>query len=194
MTPIVTIAGHAIPFGQANVDTDLIIPARYLKTVGRTGLGAGAFSALRQQPDNLFDRNAGAPILIAGANFGCGSSREHAPWALLDFGIRAIIAPGFADIFSGNAAKNGLLLITLPDPDVAALLAAAAAGDRFLVDLPAQTVSTAHGICRFDIDPFLKESLLLGRDEISLTLAAAPAIAAYEARLAVERPWVVPSA
>jgi len=192
MTPYTTLTGRAIPFGQANVDTDLIIPARYLKTVGRTGLGAGAFAALRETPDNVFDRNAGAPILIAGDNFGCGSSREHAPWALLDLGIRVVIGPSFADIFASNAGKNGLLLVRLPQQDIDRLLASAEIG--ITVDLESQIVTTPfQERFRFEIDPFTRESLLLGRDEIALTADAEPQIAEYEARLAVTQPWTVPA-
>ena len=123
MQPFTTLSGQAIPFGAANIDTDVIIPARFLKTISRAGLGKGAFAALRENPDNVFDAHAGAPILIAGHNFGCGSSREHAPWALGDLGIRVVISSGFADIFAGNAFKNGLLLVTLSPDAVDRLLA-----------------------------------------------------------------------
>ncbi len=124
MTPFTTVTGVAVPFGAANVDTDVIIPARLLKTITRAGLGRGAFATLREDPGNLFDtpRNAGAPILIAGDNFGCGSSREHAPWALADMGFRVVIAPSFADIFAGNAYKNGMLLVALPQAQIDRLL------------------------------------------------------------------------
>ena len=135
MQPFTTLSGQAIPFGAANIDTDVIIPARFLKTISRAGLGKGAFAALRENPDNVFDAHAGAPILIAGHNFGCGSSREHAPWALGDLGIRVVISPGFADIFAGNAFKNGLLLVTLPQDAVDRLMAVAQDGQPITVDL-----------------------------------------------------------
>ena len=124
MEPVSTIEGRAIPLGAKNVDTDVIIPAHWLKTVTREGLGKGAFESLRGQPGNPFDDPdfAGAPILIAGDNFGCGSSREHAAWALLDLGIRAVIAPSFSDIFAGNAFKNGILAVSLPQEQVDRLL------------------------------------------------------------------------
>ena len=194
MTPFTTVSGVAIPFGQANVDTDLIIPARFLKTVTRTGLGAGAFAALRQTPDNIFDapRHLRAPILIAGDNFGCGSSREHAPWALADLGIRVVIAPGFADIFAGNAFKNGLLLVELPQAQVDQLMRVAGEVE-ITVDLENQVVTTPfQDRFAFAMDAFRRECLLAGRDEIALTEAAAAAITAYEARLAAVRPWVAP--
>ena len=128
MQPVSTIAGRAIPFGRKNVDTDVIIPAHWLKTTSREGLGRGAFESVRAEPGNVFDdpAYAGAPILIAGDNFGCGSSREHAAWALLDMGVRAVIAPSFSDIFSGNAFKNGILAVELPQDQVDRLLAVAA--------------------------------------------------------------------
>ena len=192
MQPFTTFTGVAVPFGAANVDTDVIIPARFLKTITRAGLGAGAFATLRADPDNLFDtpRNAGAPILIAGANFGCGSSREHAPWALADMGFHVVIAPSFADIFAGNAYKNGMLLVTLSQEQIDQLLVAAADAD-VTVDLDNQVVTTEYQHrFTFAVDPFRKDALLTGQDEIGLTLTMAPAIAAYEARLAIDRPWV----
>jgi 3-isopropylmalate dehydratase small subunit len=193
MEKLRTITGIAVPFGRSNVDTDLIIPGRYLKTVSRSGLGEGAFSALREEPGNIFDsaRNRGAPILIAGENFGCGSSREHAAWALADLGFRVIIAPSFADIFAGNAFKNGLLLIALPQDAIDRLLESAAR-QEITIDLPAQTVITASGDnFRFEIDAFRKECLLEGLDEIDLTLAFEPDIGRYEAELAEAKPWVL---
>jgi 3-isopropylmalate/(R)-2-methylmalate dehydratase small subunit len=177
------VEGRAIPLGLANVDTDLIIPAAHLKTVSRQGLGAFAFEALRAEPGNLFDdpRFAGAPILIAGDNFGCGSSREHAAWALLDMGIRAVVASGFSDIFSGNAFKNGLIAATLSKAEVARLLEIAA--DRPVsVDLETMRVSAGGESFGFALDPFRRECLMRGLDEIGLTLASEPAIAAYESR------------
>ncbi len=192
MTPFTMVTGTAIPFGRANVDTDVIIPARFLKTVTRTGLGMHAFDTLRQDPTNIFDqpRNVRAPILIAGDNFGCGSSREHAPWALADLGIRVVIAPGFADIFAGNAFKNGLLLVVLPQAQIDRLMAIAPEVP-ITVDLENQVVTTPfQDRFAFPMDPFRRECLLSGADEIALTLAAAPAIAVFEARLAHEQPWV----
>jgi 3-isopropylmalate/(R)-2-methylmalate dehydratase small subunit len=186
-----TLTGVAVPFGQKNVDTDLIIPARFLKTVERTGLGRGAFAAVREDPDNIFDqpRNAGAPILIAGDNFGCGSSREHAPWALADMGFRVVIAPSFADIFAGNAFKNGILLVALPQAQVDRLLEIAPEHE-ITVDLENQVVTTPfQDRFAFEIDPFRKHCLLEGLDEIGLTTQMERDIAAYEARLRQERPW-----
>ena len=197
MQAIDTVTGRAVPFGAANVDTDVIIPARFLKAVTRDGLGKGAFANLREDPDNLFDRpeNAGAPVLIAGDNFGCGSSREHAPWALMDLGFRAVIGPSFADIFSGNSFKNGLLLVALPQAQVDRLMQVAAEGVPITVDLENQVVTTPYqDRFEFPIDPFRKHCLLNGLDEIGLTEALSPEIAAYETRLEAERPWVAGAA
>lgn len=195
MTPLTTVSGRAIPLGLKNVDTDVIIPARWLKTISRTGLGQGAFETIRAEPGNMFDRPefSGAPILIAGDNFGCGSSREHAAWALADLGIRVVIAPSFSDIFSGNAVKNGILPLVLPQAAVDRLLAVAAS-DPIDVDLEAQTVTTRfQDRFVFDIDPFRKACLLGGLDEIGITLASEAAISAFEARDAAARPWLVPA-
>lgn len=195
MQAFTTLSGPAIPFGAANIDTDVIIPARFLKTITRAGLGQGAFSVLRETPDNVFDNHAGAPILIAGANFGCGSSREHAPWALADLGIRVVISPGFADIFAGNAFKNGLLLVTLPQEAVDRLLAVARDGQAITVDLENQVVTTPfQDRFEFAMDPFRKHCLVNGLDEIGLTLGLGDAIAAHETRLGAERPWIAGSA
>ncbi len=193
MDKVTTIKGRAIPFGVANVDTDIIIPARFLKTVTREGLGRGAFAALRANPDNIFDApaNKGAPILIAGDNFGCGSSREHAPWALMDMGVRAVIAPSFADIFSGNSFKNGLLLVALPQTAIDRLMQVASEGLEITVDLEQQVVTTPYqDRFTFEIDPFRKHCLMNGLDEIGLTLAMDDAIRSHEARIAAERPWI----
>jgi len=190
--PFTTLTGTAIPFGAENVDTDVIIPARFLKTITRTGLGKSAFAALRADPDNIFDspRNAGAPILIAGDNFGCGSSREHAPWALADMGIRTVIAPSFADIFAGNAFKNGMLLVVLQQDAIDRLLAIAAT-DPITIDLENQVVTTPYqDRWEFPVDPFRKHCLLGGLDEIAMTVAMEDSIAAHEARLTAERPWI----
>jgi 3-isopropylmalate dehydratase small subunit len=187
-----TLTGIAVPFGAENVDTDVIIPARFLKTVTRKGLGKGAFAVLREDPDNIFDvpRHQGAPILIAGDNFGCGSSREHAPWALADLGFKVVIAPSFADIFSGNAFKNGMLLVALPQDQIDRLMEVAA-GDDITIDLENQVVTTPfQDRFSFDIDPFRKSCLLGGVDEIGLTEAQGSAIEAFEGRLAADKPWI----
>lgn len=195
MQAFTTLSGQAIPFGAANIDTDVIIPARFLKTISRAGLGAGAFATLRETPDNVFDTHAGAPILIAGANFGCGSSREHAPWALADLGIRVVISPGFADIFAGNAFKNGLLLVTLPQAAVDRLLAVAADGQPITIDLENQVVTTPfQDRFEFAMDPFRKHCLVNGLDEIGLTLGMDAAIATHEARQMTDRPWLAGAA
>lgn len=195
MQAFTTMSGQAIPFGAANIDTDVIIPARFLKTITRAGLGKGAFAVLREDPDNVFDAHAGAPILIAGANFGCGSSREHAPWALADLGIRVVISSGFADIFAGNAFKNGLLLVTLPQAAVDRLLEVAREGVAITVDLENQVVTTPfQDRFEFPMDPFRKHCLVNGLDEIGLTLGMGDAIAAHEARLAAERTWIAGAA
>ena len=186
MDPIAQISGRAIPFGAKNVDTDLIIPAEWLKTITRQGMGQGAFETLRREPDNVFDdpRYAGAPILIAGDNFGCGSSREHAAWALRDLGIRVVIAPSFSDIFSGNAFKNGILTVVLPQDAIDRLMEVAEDGELF-VDLEEQTVTTdRQDRWEFDIDPFRRHCLLNGLDEIGLTLSSDAAISQYEQRAA----------
>jgi len=196
MTPLTTVSGRAIPLGLKNVDTDVIIPARWLKTIRRTGLGAGAFETIRAEQGNVFDQPefARAPILIAGDNFGCGSSREHAAWALADLGIRVVIAPSFSDIFSGNAVKNGMLPLVLPQAAIDRLLVVAAT-DPIDVDLAAQAVTTQfQDRFTFDIDPFRKACLLGGLDEIGITLASESAITAFEARDAASRPWLVPAA
>jgi 3-isopropylmalate/(R)-2-methylmalate dehydratase small subunit len=192
MEPVREVAGRAYPFGLKNVDTDLIIPARWLKTVSREGLGRGAFEVLREAPDNVFDRPefAGAPIVIAGDNFGCGSSREHAAWALLDMGVKAVIAPSFSDIFSGNAFKNGILTVALPQEQVDRLMKVAET-DPIAIDLEHQTVTTPfQDRFTFEIDPFRKHCLLQGLDEVALTLESDGAIARYEQRIAAARPWL----
>jgi 3-isopropylmalate dehydratase small subunit len=200
MKPVSEISGKAIPFGAKNVDTDIIIPAKWLKTVSRSGLGKGAFETLRSDPANLFDDPTykGAPILIAGDNFGCGSSREHAAWAIADLGIQAVIAPSYSDIFAGNAFKNGLLAVELPQAAIDRLMivAAQASDDAapITIDLDSQTVTTIfQDRFTFEIDPFRKECLLAGRDEIGLTMASDGAIAAYEQKMATQQPWLIPA-
>ncbi|MBL8647787.1 MAG: 3-isopropylmalate dehydratase small subunit [Sphingosinicella sp.] len=190
------LTGIAVPFGAKNVDTDVIIPARFLKTIQRAGLGKGAFAVIRENPDNIFDqpRHKGAPVLIAGDNFGCGSSREHAPWALTDMGFRIVIAPSFADIFSGNAFKNGMLLVALPQEQIDRLMEVAET-DEITVDLENQVVTTPYqDRFAFEIDPFRKHCLLNGLDEIGLTQAMDKDIAAFEAKLAVDQPWIAGAA
>ena len=192
MKAVSTIEGRAIPYGAKNVDTDVIIPAKWLKTISREGLGEGAFESVRANPDNVFDdpEYAGAPILIAGDNFGCGSSREHAAWALLDLGITAVIAPSFSDIFSGNAFKNGILAVALPQEQVDRLLEVARE-HPINIDLESQTVTTPfQDRFAFDIDPFRKHCLLNGLDEIGLTLAREASITTYEQRQARDMPWL----
>lgn len=196
MTPITTLEGRAYPFGRKNVDTDVIIPAKWLKTISRAGLGKGAFETVRAEPGNVFDdpAYAGAPIIIAGDNFGCGSSREHAAWALLDMGVRAVIAPSFSDIFSGNAVKNGIVPVVLPQAAIDRLMKVAQT-DPIHIDLESLTVTTPfQDRFAFDLDPFRRQCLMEGLDEIGLTLADATAIEAYEAKLADERPFMAPVA
>jgi 3-isopropylmalate/(R)-2-methylmalate dehydratase small subunit len=192
MTPFATVTGTAYPYGAKNVDTDVIIPAHWLKTISRQGLGRGAFETVRAEPGNVFEdpAYAGAPILIAGDNFGCGSSREHAAWALADMGVRCVIAPSFSDIFSGNAFKNGILAVVLPQPAIDRLMAVATT-DEITVDLESCTVTTPfQDRFVFAIDAFRRESLIAGRDEIGLTEALADRIGAYEDAQAAERPWL----
>lgn len=184
MRPFVAVESRAYPLGLKNIDTDLIIPARHLKTVRRAGLGRFAFETLRGQPGSVLDDPAfaGAAILIAGDNFGCGSSREHAAWALADLGLRAVIAPSFADIFASNAFKNGIATVALPAPAVARLTELAAQG-TIRVDLESMEVSAPTGErFHFAMDPFRRRCLMEGLDEIGLTLASEPAIRAYELR------------
>jgi 3-isopropylmalate/(R)-2-methylmalate dehydratase small subunit len=192
MEPVTTVEGRAYPFGLKNVDTDLIIPARWLKTVTREGLGRGAFEALREDPGNVFDdpEFEGAPIVIAGDNFGCGSSREHAAWALLDMGVKAVIAPSFSDIFAGNAFKNGILTVALPQEAIDRLLEVAET-DPITIDLESQTVTTPfQDRWTFEMDPFRKHCLVEGKDEVDITLLSGDAIRAYEDRLRANQPWV----
>lgn len=192
MDPVRRIEGRAIPYGAKNVDTDVIIPAHWLKTVTRDGLGRGAFETVRQDPDNVFDQPefSGAPILIAGDNFGCGSSREHAAWALLDLGITAVIAPSFSDIFSGNAFKNGILTVALPQEQIDRLTEVAAT-DPITIDLESQTVTTPfQDRFTFETDPFRRRCLLEGLDEIGLTLQQDEAITNYEIRQQGMTPWL----
>src|SRR5947209_3508773 len=167
MEPLRTVRGGVLPLNRADVDTDQIIPAKYLKRIERSGFGQFAFDAWRKDPDFVLNdhRYDAAKILVTGPNFGCGSSREHAPWALQDMGLRAIVAPSFADIFRNNCAKIGLLTVVLPQEDIDRLIARAedAPGFEAEVDLDSQTVSLGNGqIRRFDINPFVKHCLLNG--------------------------------
>ncbi len=193
MEPFVRHTGVVAPLDRVNVDTDQIIPKQFLKRIERSGFGQFLFFDWRfldnGQPNPAFELNqpacAGASILVAGRNFGCGSSREHAPWALLDYGFRALIAPSFADIFSNNCAKNGILLVTLPDAKVNELLARAqrTPGFRLTVDLESEQVTDEQGFSAgFHIDPFRRDCLLRGLDDIGLTLQHAADIGAYEQR------------
>jgi len=203
MQPFTDLHAKAAPLDVPNLDTDQIIPKQFLKTVEREGLGKGLFYDLRFDPEGrpkpgfvLDDpKYAGAAVLIAGDNFGCGSSREHAPWALLDFGIRCVIAPSFADIFYSNCFENGLLPVALPQADVRALMAEAKGGNHvFSVDLAAQTVTAPSGqTFRFEIDPARKQKLLAGLDAIGETLRHGQAIDVYEMRQALGRPWLEPT-
>ncbi|MBC7153730.1 MAG: 3-isopropylmalate dehydratase small subunit [Rhodobacteraceae bacterium] len=201
MQKFTTLTGIAAPMPMVNIDTDMIIPKQFLKTIARTGLGKNLFDEMRydQQGNEIPDFVLNQPqyrhaeILVAGENFGCGSSREHAPWALLDFGIRCVIAPSFADIFYGNCFKNGILPIVLPQEQVDILMdeARKGANARLSVDLVAQTVSTPDGqVFSFEVDSFKKHCLLNGLDDIGLTQEKSAAIAAFEAQAAATRPWV----
>lgn len=184
MTPVESVTGRAFPLGTSNVDTDVIIAAEHLKTTRRTGLGAHAFETIRRVEGNVFDDEAfrGATILIAGDNFGCGSSREHAVWAMMDMGITAVIAPSFSDIFSGNAFKNGMIAVVLPQDAIDRLIEVART-DPITVDLATMTVTTPfQDRFEFSLDPFRRDCLMHGTDEIALTLASDAAIAAHEAR------------
>jgi 3-isopropylmalate/(R)-2-methylmalate dehydratase small subunit len=196
MTPFTTLTAVAVPLDLVNVDTDQIVPARFLRMPRSSGYENYLFRDLRDaDPDFPLDRSAycGARILVAAENFGCGSSRESAVWALAGFGLRAWIAPSFGDIFLENSFKNGVLAITLPGERVAAMRAQLARrpGAELTIDLPSQTVRLPDGsIERFEVDPFRKECLLAGIDEIELTLLYAREIAAYEARRRDVTPWL----
>jgi 3-isopropylmalate/(R)-2-methylmalate dehydratase small subunit len=196
-----TLTGIAAPMPLINVDTDMIIPKQFLKTIKRSGLGKNLFDEMRydddgnERPDFVLNQPQyrEAEILVAGENFGCGSSREHAPWAIKDFGIRCVIAPSFADIFFNNCFKNGILPIALPQDKVDILMKDAEKGSnaRMIVDLENQTVTTSDGeTIAFEVDQFKKHCLLEGLDDIGLTLEKASAIDAFEAGAATSRPWV----
>ena len=196
-----TLEGVAAPLKIVNVDTDMIIPKQYLKTIKRTGLGTGLFSEMRYKedgsdnPDFVLNQPAyrNAKIIVAGDNFGCGSSREHAPWALLDFGIRCVISTSFADIFYNNCFKNGILPIVVSKDDLDKLFddADRGANATLTIDLAAQEIRGPDGgTVKFEIDPFRKRCLLEGLDDIGLTLEKAPAIDTYEGEKKTEQPWL----
>ena len=192
MNPVREVSGGAYPWGAKNVDTDVIIPAHWLKTITRKGLGRGAFETVRAQPGNIFDDPAysGSPILIAGDNFGCGSSREHAAWALADMGIRAVIAPSFSDIFSGNAFKNGIVAVVLPQAAIDRLIEVAK-DQPITIDLETMTVTTPYqDRFAFELDAFRRQCLMEGLDEVGLTLARDTAISKFEREVANDRPWL----
>lgn len=195
------LTGVAAPLEMMNVDTDMIIPKQYLKTIERTGLGKGLFSEMRYDDDGnenhefILNKPAyrNAQILVAGDNFGCGSSREHAPWALKDFGIRCVISTSFADIFYNNCFKNGMLPVVVSKEDLDKLMddARRGANATISVDLEAQEIRGPDGgVVNFEIDPFRKHCLLNGLDDIGLTLEKADAIDAYETKADSERPWL----
>ena len=183
-----TVKGRAIPMNRADVDTDQIISKEFLKRIERTGFGPFAFDEWKKDPDFVLNNPAynGAPIMLTGPNFGCGSSREHAPWALEDMGLRALLAPSFADIFRNNCAKVGLLTVVLPQKDIEHLMARSEElpGSELVVDLASQTVSTADGSFSrsFEIDPFVRRCLLEGLDDVGLTMLEGEAIGAFEAK------------
>ncbi|WP_186387597.1 MULTISPECIES: 3-isopropylmalate dehydratase small subunit [unclassified Stappia] len=201
MEKFTTLTGVAAPLPIINIDTDMIIPKQFLKTIKRTGLGSALFHEMRtlddgaENPDFVLNQPAyrKAQILVAGDNFGCGSSREHAPWALLDFGIRCVIATSFADIFYNNCFKNGILPIVVSPEDLEKLMddAKRGANATLTVDLEAQEIRGPDGgSIGFDIDPFRKHCLLNGLDDIGLTMEKAPSIGAFESKVDGERPWI----
>ncbi len=200
MTPFTTLTGIAAPMPLVNIDTDMIIPKQFLKTIARTGLGKNLFDEMRfnldgtEISDFVLNQTAyrSAEIIIAGDNFGCGSSREHAPWALLDFGIRCVISTSFADIFYNNCFKNGILPIVMPADVIDVLMADAKKGAnaRQTVDLLAQTVTTSDGqVFAFDVDAHRKHCLINGLDDIGLTLEKAASISAFEKNVGSTHPW-----
>jgi 3-isopropylmalate/(R)-2-methylmalate dehydratase small subunit len=201
MDKFTTLTGVAAPLPMTNVDTDMIIPKQYLKTIKRTGLGCGLFAELRfkddgsENPDFVLNKPAyrKATILVAGDNFGCGSSREHAPWALLDFGIRCVISTNFADIFYNNCFKNGILPIKVSPEDLAKLMddAERGANATLSIDLGKQEIRGPDGgVVTFDIDPHRKHCLIEGLDDIGLTLKKAEKIGSYETKAQAAHPWL----
>ncbi|MEM7732307.1 MAG: 3-isopropylmalate dehydratase small subunit [Pseudomonadota bacterium] len=201
MERLTKISGVAAPMPLINIDTDMILPKQYLKTIKRSGLGVALFEEMRydmdgnEVPDFVLNRPAyrNAKILIAGDNFGCGSSREHAPWAIKDFGIKVIVSTSFADIFFQNCFKNGILPITLPQDQVDLLMEDAERGANAImtVDLEENLITTSDGqAIPFEVEPFKRSCLLQGLDEIGLTLEKLDHIEAFETRMAKERPWI----
>jgi 3-isopropylmalate/(R)-2-methylmalate dehydratase small subunit len=199
MKPFTTLNAIAAPLPMQNVDTDMIIPKQFLKTIKRTGLKEGLFYEMRYTVDGKKIDNFvlhrvpydNAQILISYENFGCGSSREHAPWALLDFGIRCVIAPSFADIFYNNCFKNGILPIALPREQVDALMQNAQSTDnQMTIDLASQTLRAGNHEFHFTLDPFRKKCLMEGLDDIGLTLTKTSAIGSFEAKNRTEKPWL----
>lgn len=201
MEKFIELTGVAAPLPLINIDTDMIIPKQFLKTIKRSGLGVNLFDEMRYDdngeeiPDFVLNKPAyrNASILVAGDNFGCGSSREHAPWALMDFGIRCVIAPSFADIFYNNCFKNGILPIQLPQEDVDKLMddAERGANATVTVNLAEQTISGPDGkTIKFDLDPFRKQCLMEGLDDIGLTMQKETSISTFEDKIQSERPWV----
>ena len=198
MDSFTTLTGVAAPLPIINVDTDMIIPKQFLRTIKRSGLSEGLFYEMRfdteGNPVSDFVLNkelySHAQILVSGENFGCGSSREHAPWALLDFGLRCIIAPSFGDIFYNNCFKNGILPLQLPQDEVDQLMAFAAEGKEVTIHLAEQKVLCGNSVFQFEIDPFRKHCLINGLDDIGLTLEKENFISAYEAKNRQEKPWL----
>ena len=201
MDAFTKLSGIAAPMPLVNIDTDMIIPKQFLKTILRTGLGISLFDEMRynqdgtEKPDFVLNQPAyrAAQVIVAGDNFGCGSSREHAPWALADFGIRCVISTSFADIFYNNCFKNGILPIILPESDRNACMkdAEKGANARIEVDLASQTITLSDGaVIGFELDPFRKHCLINGLDDIALSLEKVASISSYEATLAQNRPWV----
>lgn len=198
MDKFTVLTGVAAPLPMVNVDTDMIMPKQFLKTIKRTGLGVAAFYDMRydeneaERPEFVLNQPAfrQSKILLAGKNFGCGSSREHAPWGLLDFGLRCVIAPSFADIFYNNCFKNGILCITLPEEQVAALTAQAD-GSEFTVNLETLEVTAPEGsVTKFELDATRRHNMLNGLDDIALTLQHLDKIKAFEAKQQAEQPWL----
>ena len=196
-----TLTGIAAPMPLINIDTDMIIPKQFLKTIKRSGLGVNLFDEMRYDDDRneipgfVLNQDAyrEAEIIVAGENFGCGSSREHAPWAIKDFGITCVIAPSFADIFYGNCFKNGILPIALPQEQIDVLLKDAEMGSnaRMTIDLETQTVTTSDGeVFNFEVDSFKKHCLMQGLDDIGLTMEKVASIDTFEAAAQTQRPWV----
>lgn len=199
MEKFLTLRGIAAPFPDADINTDIIYPAQFLRTIQRSGLGRYLFNSLRrdmtgkENPDFLLNKQpyAHAKIIIAGKNFACGSSREHAVWSLMDFGIRCVIAESFGDIFYNNSYKNGLLLIKMDEASIQGLMKYARGEDPVLsIDLPHQKIQTAQGSMAFDVDPVIKKRLMEGLDDISATLLHHDEIGAFEARQKTSQPWL----